>query len=213
MLTHPAGPANCMPSPWHLLSTLGDSRLLLPMAAMLLIVGWRTDTTWYVRWALALLMVGLTVLVSKLAFLGWGIGVARFDFTGFSGHAAMSAVVWPMVMYVAVGRSPRWDALLGFALAAAIGYSRIPLNAHSWSEIGAGLALGALGTAWVLGRERKPRRLAAHWVALALFVGSCVPLMVPQLRTHQAVVQLAKALSGAAKEFDRSALHGKKQRG
>ncbi|WP_249405047.1 MULTISPECIES: phosphatase PAP2 family protein [unclassified Stenotrophomonas] len=180
------------------------------MAAVLLIVGWRTDTTWYVRWALALSVVGLTVLASKLAFLGWGIGVARLDFTGFSGHAAMSAAVWPMVMYVAVGRSPRWAALLGFALAAAIGYSRIPLNAHSWSEIGAGLALGALGTAWVLGREKKPWRLPAHWVALALLLGGCVPLMLPQLRTHQAVVELAKMLSGAAKEFDRSAIHGKK---
>lgn len=212
MLAHPAGPANCMHSPWHILSTLGDSRLLLPMAAVLLIVGWRTDTTWHVHWALALSVVGLIVLVSKLAFLGWGIGVARLDFTGFSGHAAMSAAVWPMVAYLVAGRSPRWAALLGFALAAAIGYSRIPLNAHSWSEIGAGLALGALGTAWVLGRDKESRLLPAHWVALALFVGGCVPLVLPQLRTHQAVVQLAKTLSGAAKEFDRSAMHGKKKR-
>lgn len=202
-----------MPSPWHSLSLLGDSRLLLPMAAVLLIAGWRAESPWRIRWALALAVVGLIVLASKLAFLGWGIGVPRLDFTGFSGHAAISAAIWPVTAYIAAPahRSGRWAALLGLVLAVAVGYSRLPLNAHSWSEVIAGCALGALGSAWALAATATAaRRLRARWAALALAAGCCVPVLFPQVRTHQLVVQMAKALSGATKEFDRSALHGEK---
>lgn len=198
---------------WHLLSMLGDSRLLLPMAAVLLFAGWRVGTVWHVRWAMALMVVGLIVLASKLAFLGWGIGVARLDFIGFSGHAAMSAVVWPMTAFIAATthRAGKWAAMLGFALAAAVGYSRIPLNAHSWSEVVSGGLLGAVASAWVLdATSTSARRLNAGWAAFALAIGCCMPVLFPQVRTHHIVVQMATALSGAAKAFDRSALHGGK---
>jgi len=192
---------------------LGDSRLLLPMAAVLLFAGWRVGTVWHVRWAMALMVVGLVVLASKLAFLGWGIGVASLDFTGFSGHAAMSAVVWPMAAFIAATthRAGKWAAMLGFALAAAVGYSRIPLNAHSWSEVVSGGLLGAAASAWALdATSTSARRLNAGWAALALAIGCCMPVLFPQVRTHHIVVQMATALSGAAKAFDRSALHGEK---
>jgi membrane-associated phospholipid phosphatase len=192
---------------------LGDSRLLLPMAAVLLFAGWRVGTVWHVRWAMALMVVGLVVLASKLAFLGWGIGVASLDFTGFSGHAAMSAVVWPMAAFIAATthRAGKWAAMLGFALAAAVGYSRIPLNAHSWSEVVSGGLLGAVASAWALdATSTSARRLNAGWAALALAIGCCMPVLFPQVRTHHIVVQMATALSGAAKAFDRSALHGEK---
>lgn len=192
---------------------LGDSRLLLPMAAVLLFAGWRVGTVWHVRWAMALMVVGLVVLASKLAFLGWGIGVASLDFTGFSGHAAMSAVVWPMAAFIAATthRAGKWAAMLGFALAAAVGYSRIPLNAHSWSEVVSGGLLGALGSVWVLcAATTDSRRPHTRWAALALVIGCAIPVIFPQVRTHQIVVQIAKTLSGATKEFDRSVLHGEK---
>lgn len=192
---------------------LGDSRLLLPMSAVLLFAGWRVGTVWHVRWAMALMVVGLIVLASKLAFLGWGIGVASLDFTGFSGHAAMSAVVWPMTAFIAAAthRAGKWAAMLGFALAAAVGYSRIPLNAHSWSEVVSGGLLGAVASAWALdATSTSARRLNAGWAALALAIGCCMPVLFPQVRTHHVVVQMATALSGAAKAFDRSALHGEK---
>lgn len=192
---------------------LGDSRLLLPMAAVLLFAGWRVGTVWHVRWAMALMVVGVVVLASKLAFLGWGIGVASLDFTGFSGHAAMSAVVWPMTAFIAATthRAGKWAAALGFALAAAVGYSRVPLNAHSWSEVISGALLGAVASAWVLdATSGSVRRLNAGWAALALAIGCCMPVVFPQVRTHHIVVQMATALSGAAKVFDRSALHSEK---
>lgn len=192
---------------------LGDSRLLLPMAATLLLAGWRAGAVWHVRWAIALMVVGLIVLTSKLAFLGWGVGVASLDFTGFSGHAAMSAAVWPMTAFItsSTHRSGKWAAMLGFGLAAAVAYSRIPLNAHSWSEVISGGLLGAVGSAWVLAAtSTASRRLHAGWAALALAIGCSVPIAFPQVRTHHLVVQMATALSGATKVFDRSALHGEK---
>lgn len=192
---------------------LGDSRLLLPMAAILLLAGWRAGTVWHVRWAVALMVVGLIVLASKLAFLGWGIGVGILNFTGFSGHAAMSVAVWPMTAFIAASthRSGKCAAMLGFGLATAIAYSRIPLNAHSWSEVISGGLLGGVGSAWVLGTiSPATRRLHVGWAALALAIGCSVPIAFPQVRTHHLVVKMATALSGAAKAFDRSALHGDK---
>lgn len=202
-----------MPSTWHLLSLLGDSRLLLPMAAVLLLAGWRGCSAWHESWAMALTVVGLVVLTSKLAFLGWGIGLASLDFTGFSGHSAISAVVWPMTLFIAAPthRSGKWAAMLGLGLSAAVAYSRIPLNAHSWSEVISGGVLGALGSAWALSATKTAaRRLHTGWAVLALAIGCCMPVLFPQVRTHHLVVQMAAALSGDGKAFDRSALHGEK---
>lgn len=199
-----------MPQTWHLLSMLGDSRLLLPTAAVLMFAGWRAHSSWHWRWASALTVVGLLVLGSKLAFLGWGIGVARWDFTGFSGHAAMAAGVWPMVCYIAMpgDRSRRLMALLGLSLAGAVAYSRLPLNAHSWSEVISGWLLGAVASSLVLRGAQPVLGLRCRWLVLALGMGICMPLAFPQIRTHQMVVALAKTLSGTAKEFDRSIWSG-----
>ena len=35
-------------------------------------------------------ITGTVVCISKLAFMGWGIGIREIDFTGFSGHTALS---------------------------------------------------------------------------------------------------------------------------
>ena len=66
----------------------------------------------------------------KLAFMGWGIGIRELDFTGFSGHSALSASIWPVMMWLLTGRfstAVRKTAVLsGYALALLIGYSRRP---------------------------------------------------------------------------------------
>ena len=66
----------------------------------------------------------------KLAFMGWGIGIRELDFTGFSGHSALSASIWPVMMWLLTGRfstAVRKTAVLsGYALALLIGYSRPP---------------------------------------------------------------------------------------
>lgn len=198
-----------MHSFWHALSMLGDSRLLLPSAAVLISGGIWQGHQWARRWALGLAAVSLMVLASKLAFLGWGLGVARWDFTGFSGHAAMSAAIWPLAIYVAIPKQAagRWYALVGLLLAAAIAYSRLPLNAHSASEVVSGWALGTLASVWVASAPRAGPRFSTLWFASALTIGICIPVAAPKIHTHVMIVQLAKSLSGATKEFDRSSLH------
>ncbi len=56
--------------------------------ALWLAVGytWRMAAGWLVLLGAA---IGV-VTVTKLAFLGWGVGVRELDFTGVSGHAMLS---------------------------------------------------------------------------------------------------------------------------
>ncbi len=203
-----------MTNTWAMLSQLGDSRLLLPTAAVLIAAGAWQRHAWARRWAVVLIAVGLIVLASKLAFLGWGIGIARLDFTGFSGHAAISAIVWPVVLWLLFGSGQRgrWGGAVGLMLAIAVAYSRLPLNAHSWSEVISGFVLGAAGTLMTISGSASAQRLHRGWVAAALLAGACVPVAIPQVHTHQMVVKLAKTLSGTVKEFDREMLRHREQR-
>ncbi len=68
--------------------------LLIPIAIIMAPLHWKSDDkrpAWY--WVLAFCAVGAVVSLSKIAFLGFGIGSARFYFTGFSGHSAMFATL------------------------------------------------------------------------------------------------------------------------
>lgn len=105
------------------------------------------------QWALLFGGVGAIVCASKLAFMGWGIGIRELDFTGFSGHSALSASIWPVMMWLLTGRfstAVRKTAVLsGYALALLIGYSRTAIHVHSVSEVISGLALGAASSAFL----------------------------------------------------------------
>ena len=91
------------------------------------------------QWALLFGGVGAIVCASKLAFMGWGIGIRELDFTGFSGHSALSASIWPVMMWLLTGRfstAVRKTAVLsGYALALLIGYSRLALRFHQRPRI------------------------------------------------------------------------------
>ncbi|HYD97485.1 MAG TPA: phosphatase PAP2 family protein [Noviherbaspirillum sp.] len=86
------------------------------------------------------------VIATKMAFIGWGIGIRAIDFAGFSGHAMRAAAVLPVLFYLILQRAPgRVRALgivLGFACATAIAVSRVVLHTHSVSEVVAGFLLG-----------------------------------------------------------------------
>jgi len=194
---------------WHTLSWLGDSRLVLPMAFVLIGAGlWRRQS-WASPWCFSLVLTALMTLATKIAFLGWGLGIARLDFTGFSGHAAMSAAVWPVACYLAMPsrRCGYWGAVVGLLLAASIAYSRLPLNAHSWAEIVGGWMIGALTSIFtIIASSRSSFRVDAWMLPLALAAGVGLFSALPNVHTHEMVVQLAKSLAGTTKEFDRSAL-------
>ena len=87
----------------------------------------------------------LVVLVSKLAFLGWGIGSARLNFTGFSGHTMLSAAVWPVALWLVASRATH--------------RTRVALAVLGWA-----LAAGSASRAWRCMRIPGPRwRAATSW--------------------------------------------------
>ena len=189
---------------WRTLSALGDSRWLLPMALVLLLTLPRVDARLKWRWLLAITLTAGVTLASKLAFMGWGIGIKSVHFTGFSGHAAMSSVIYPVVGVLLAGPGKRARAVglvVGVLLATAIAWSRIPLHAHSLSEVIAGLALGLSSSSWALRTASPSRRAAPVAVIAALLAGLVLPLTLPDVHTHQLVIALAKLISGRAEIF------------
>ncbi|MGB9096405.1 phosphatase PAP2 family protein [Erwinia sp.] len=145
----------------HILTYFGDSMLLIPTAViMAILITWKNSdrrAVWY--WALAFCAAGAIVSLSKIAFLGYGIGSARYNFTGFSGHSAMSATLWPVMLWLLSGRfKPAWRTcavVVGYLIPLMVGASRLVLNYHSTSEVIAGLILGfTLSTAFLVSQRR-----------------------------------------------------------
>ena len=75
---------------WGQITRLGEAQILLPAMALALLWLWRQagGRPLAVAWLLATGVAASITTVSKVAFLGFGIGHAPLDFTGFSGHAA-----------------------------------------------------------------------------------------------------------------------------
>src|SRR6478736_1693940 len=163
---------------WWGLTWFGDSGLLLPLG--LLIALWLASSrrTWPAAglWILIFGAASMLVLASKLAFLGWGVGSARLNFTGISGHTMLSASVWPVVLWLLASRGTHelrvGLAVFGWVLAACIGVSRLAIYAHSGSEVAAGYALGVAVSASFLALQRRTAhpRLRASLVALSLLL-------------------------------------------
>jgi membrane-associated phospholipid phosphatase len=201
---------------------LGNAVLLL-CAAVVLALWWAAGGAGRLalRWLLVLGAAVAVVLATKLAFLGWGVGVASLDFTGLSGHATLSAAVLPVLAWAMGSRAShklRCLAVAGAAtLALAVGASRWVLQAHSVSEILLGWILGgAVAWAMLRGLARShgewpaqagavsPWWLAAGLAALLLWTA---PRNGQGPETHGLVVQLALWASGRAEPYTRAMLH------
>jgi len=117
------------------------------------------------------LAAGLT-LSSKVAFIGWGLGIASLDFTGISGHAMLSAATWPVMLSILAARfRPAWQrraVAAGYGLAVLVACSRVVLGLHSPFEVMAGFLLGALASGVVLGRFRTSHALTPAWLSISL---------------------------------------------
>ncbi|MET3443845.1 membrane-associated phospholipid phosphatase [Variovorax paradoxus] len=206
-----------MNSFWLLVTGFGDSGFLLPAALWIAI--WlavdRATRPAAVHWVLLFGGCGLAVMLSKLAFLGWGIGSVDFDFTGFSGHTALATSVWPVVFWLAALRFAPFSrvvaALAGWAWGVAVGVSRLELEVHSTAEVLTGVLLGTIVSASFLRLQRNrlpavslrtPRWLAAGLAAPLLFfivVGRPAP-------TQYALESIAAWMAGIERPYRRSDL-------
>lgn len=199
---------------WALLTRLGEAQILVPLllAAMLWLWLGAGQGRLVLRWLACLaLAAGLTAL-SKVAFMGWGHGSARWDFTGFSGHAMFAAACFPLLAWVALlGRDrlmQKLAVIASFVLAALVAYSRLEVHAHSASESASGFALGALASVMALRGAPALRLALPLWLPAALAAGLLVlPLSAPRSRSHDLMVELSLQLSGRPQVYTRQDLH------
>ncbi|EMR6468657.1 MULTISPECIES: phosphatase PAP2 family protein [Klebsiella] len=203
---------------WQLVTFFGDSTVLLPSAAILFVVLFQRKVSKQLAWHWALLfgITGAIVCASKLAFMGWGIGIRELDFTGFSGHTALSTAFWPILLWLLCARATpvlRLAAVLvGYALAGLVGYSRLMIHAHSISEVIAGFLLGAAGSALFL--LMQSRVSGTHTAPLSLG-GLASVVIIPALLlntgakapTQSLLSEIAVKIGPLEKPFTRADFH------
>ncbi|MDC8786566.1 phosphatase PAP2 family protein [Roseateles koreensis] len=206
-------PAFTLHAFWHWFTRLGEAQILLPLAlaAILWLALAAGEHVLARRWLGWLGFAVALTTATKLAFIGWGVGVAALNFTGISGHSMFAAAVLPVLAWVVLrGHAPRSQTLgvlMAYGAAALIAYSRVEVSAHSFSEALLGFVLGAWASGMVLRRAPALNRRPPLWlpvsVALALAIS---PGGAPPSRSHDAVTRLALKLSGHARAFTRADL-------
>ena len=196
---------------WNTVSFTADMSVLGPAGvaiAVWLLVSrqWRLVLGWSLWYGGGMLLV----VLSKLAFIGWGLGSAEFDFTGFSGHAMRAGAVFPVLMYVVLQRAPRsWrhaGVLFGVAYAVLVAISRVVVQAHSVSEAVSGCVLGlamAFGFMW---QARGAVNFAvSHALALAsLGLMVLITFKAEPMPTEDWLQKIALHLSGHERVFSRA---------
>jgi membrane-associated phospholipid phosphatase len=160
------------------------------------------------RWVAAVIATTAVVTASKVAFLGYGLGIASLDFTGFSGHSMYATAILPVLVALIAGRR---GAVVGVLLALLITWSRVKLGAHSWSEAISGLVLGAAAAGWTLADYlAHPGAVRAPWWLPLVLVAwlTLLPMKAPPSRTHSLVVSIALKVSGHHRPYTRFELLG-----
>ncbi|AFP84416.1 phosphatase PAP2 family protein [secondary endosymbiont of Ctenarytaina eucalypti] len=202
---------------WHWVTFFGDSMLLLPCAGvimvMLLLKADTRQSCW--QWLMLFSLTGATVVVSKLAFMGWGIGSSTYDFTGFSGHSALSASIWPIILWILFRRArpiPRISmVVIGYLLAMIIGLSRVIIQAHSASEILSGLALGyVMSTRFLLMQHAQNASLCSltnSQIAVILILSLLLVVQGKKAPTQNLLEKIALNVAPVKKVYTRNDLH------
>jgi membrane-associated phospholipid phosphatase len=205
---------------WHYFTWLGDSGLLLPAALLIAVWLGSSRRTWAsaALWVLLFGSASLLILVSKLAFLGWGVGSARWNFTGISGHTALSVAVWPVALWLVASRAGHGVraglAIFGWVLGAAIGVSRLALYAHSASEVATGFALGTFVSAGFLAFQHRMAHphLRAPLVVASLLLPLAYQAPGQAAPTQGLLEQVAVRLAGIERPYTREDLHAPAKR-
>lgn len=186
---------------WHYITALGGLAVTAPLGGGIAV--WLAAAHCRRRalhWCLLFGGAMLLVILSKVAFLGWGIGLRGLDFAGFSGHAARAAAVFPVAAYLLLRDRPRSWRMAGVALAAslavAVAVSRVMVHTHSASEaaFGCALGLGVAGAFIALARTARQFHPSPVLVALTLAL-LLLPRMEP-VDSQQWMTGLALNLSG-----------------
>jgi membrane-associated phospholipid phosphatase len=195
---------------WMHITSVADTVVTLP-AAVTIAVWLSAGRAWRMAlWWSLLFIGGLGIVVAtKIAFIGWGIGINALDFRGMSGHAMRATAVFPVILYLVLQKFPAAvrasGVLLGIAIGVLIGASRVALQVHSASEVVAGCAIGAAVSLGFIWRSRGLPRpyLDRRLIALGMFALLPTAYANPA-PTNQWMNAVALYLSGHDAPYDRN---------
>lgn len=204
---------------WYWITRFGELGIVLPLAigvAIWMLVAARS-TQPALAWLVPLGAAAFLTTVSKIAFIGFGIGLPSINFTGFSGHSMFAAAIYPVLAYAIANRraatrgrtGQRWiwfAVALGYALALLIAQSRVMIRAHSYSEVVLGWALGAAASAAALWWLRHtPSHLRARWIGAGILGWLVVmPLQAAPSRSHDLVTRIALTIADRERPYTRA---------
>ena len=194
---------------WTTITRLGGVNVMMPAAVAIgawLIYGraWRLALWWCLIFAAGLLLV----VASKIAFIGWGIGIRSLDFTGFSGHSMRATAVIPVLFYLILQKTPpivrASGVMLGILFGIMIGISRLVLHAHSVSEAVAGCILGGIVSLTFIGILEISEKLVLYRSIIVFSLTSLFLLLFSKpLPTQHWIIELSLELSGHDRPFVR----------
>jgi len=185
---------------------------MLPLAmSMALWLALQKKTASSMRWLLLFGSAAILVAISKIAFIGWGIGSSYFNFTGISGHTMLAAATLPVLPYLlAQAFSPRLShpaAFVGILMAAGIGYSRLAIQAHSLSEVVTGFLCGVLVSTTFIRRSKDTYSKAAGMILLGLFLLITSQQLGQKAPGQDIITRIALHMAQREIPFDRSIFH------
>jgi membrane-associated phospholipid phosphatase len=200
---------------WQHITHLGSANVLMPMIALTVVALWQAYQKLAVGIFMFILLAAIIItLISKIIFLGWGIGIASLDFTGISGHTLLATSVFPILfswmMSPIHGKFRYSGELVGLLLALVVGLSRIVVGAHSLSEVVAGWLLGLIVCGITLNAIERPTNIPHFFRYITLSFLLMINLTsINYLPSHDWEVKLALLLSGHNASYTRQHLASK----
>jgi len=198
---------------WWRLTAFGDSAIILPLAALLVVWLCARRESMRSGWLLttAVLVDGGVVAASKVLYMAWGVHPPGLDFIGLSGHSAMAFLLWPALgaIVAAQWRLPRWLGIAaGGVLAACVATSRLGLGVHSPSEVLLGSLWGAVVAASYLWLARDTAITRRRYGRLLLLLLVPPLLLTRQLSfpSNRILAYTAEGLAGHGTIYTRPAL-------
>jgi hypothetical protein len=188
--------------PWTTITSLGDIKAMAPVAATIGL-GLAMSNAWRMAllWCLILVISLGLVAASKIAFIGWCIGSAGLEFTGFSGHAMRVTAIAPVLFYLllhnASSRTRSIGVATGLLCGVCVGISRLVLHDHSVSEVVTGCALGGLvSLGFILILQSAKELVLNRWLAVLCMIAVLAAPTAEPTPTQRWIVDIALFISG-----------------